>query len=125
MAKYIRGGVPREMNISGVDYDPAEGAQIKFMLAGRSGAVHIAGNSEIYQESNPSLGGWDQDLSCDGEQFKTLSDAQAEGDKVSGYFITAAGTSYTFNGGIANDGPLELDNGVCSVEFRGKVEVQA
>jgi hypothetical protein len=124
MASYIRGGVPREVNIDGEDYDPAEGAQINFMLSGRSGAVHIAGNEEIYQESNPHLGGFNQDISCDDDKFATLSAAQSNGSKISGYFITASNQAYTFTGGISNDGPLELDNGVVSLEVRGKVESQ-
>ncbi len=124
MPEFIKGGVPREMNIGGNDFDPAEGAQINYMVSGRSGPVHIAGNEKIYRESNPSLGGWNQDLACDSVQFQKLVEIQEAETEGSGYFITAAGIAYTFNGAISNDGPLELNNGVCSVEWRGKVEKQ-
>ncbi len=122
MSGFIRGGVPRRMKINAIEYDSADGATINYMLSGRSGAVHIAGNDEIYQESNPHLGGFNQDISVSDDKFKILSDAQSAGEKISGLFTTADNKTFRFSGGISNDGALENDNGVVSLEFRGIVE---
>jgi len=124
MAKFIRGGVPRDFNFAGIDMHPAEGETITYMLSGRGGAVHIAGDADIYQESNPLIGGANQTVSVSDDEFKALVDAQSSGEKQTGYFTTAAGVTFNMFGGIANDGPLELDNGTVSLEIRGKVEDQ-
>jgi hypothetical protein len=125
MGKYIRGGVPRELNFAGLDLHPAEGETIMYMLSGRSGPVHIAGDGDIYQESNPSLGGFNQTVSVSDDEFKALVDAQSSGVKLSGYFTTAAGVTFNvLSAGISNDGPLELDNGTVALEVRGNVEPQ-
>lgn len=125
MAKFIRGGVPREINLAGLDLHPAEGETITYMLSGRSGTVHIAGDGDIYQESNPALGGFNQTVSVSDDEFQALVDAQSSGVKLSGYFTTAAGVTFNvLQAGIANDGPLELDNGTVSLEVRGNIEQQ-
>ena len=124
MGKFIRGGVPREFNFAGIDLHPAEGETITYMLSGRGGPMHKAGDDDIYQESNPFLGGANQSVSVSDDEFKTLVDAQGSGEKLTGYFTTAAGVTFNMFGGIANDGPLELDNGVVALEIRGNVEEQ-
>jgi hypothetical protein len=122
--KWIRGGVPREINLFNIDLDPAEGETITYMLSGRSGAVHIAGNSQLYQESNPHLGGFNQTVNCDDDDFESLKAAQENGERITGYVTHANGVTYSFEGGIANDGPLENDNGNVALECRGKYERQ-
>jgi len=125
MSKFIRGGVPRELNFAGLDLHPAEGEQITFMLSGRGGPAHIAGDGDIYGESNPFLGGVNQVVSVSDDEFKALVDAQSSGEAQNGYFTTAAGVTFNIlKGKIANDGPLELDNGTVSLEIRGNVEEQ-
>ncbi|MDA3832198.1 MAG: hypothetical protein PF495_02260, partial [Spirochaetales bacterium] len=112
MSMFIRGGVPRDLNFGGMDLHPAEGETITYMLSGRSGPVHIAGDSDIYQESNPALGGVNQTVSVSDDEFKNLVDIQSSGTEQSGYFTTAAGVTFNMlSCGIANDGPIELDNG--------------
>lgn len=124
MSKFIRGGVPREFNFAGIDLHPAEGETITYMLSGRGGPIHIAGDSDIYGESNPQLGGVNQTVSVSDDEFKTLVDAQASSELQTGYFTTAAGVTFNIFGGIGNDGPLELDNGNVALEIRGNVEEQ-
>lgn len=125
MAQFIRGGVPREMNLDTVgELTPAEGEQITYMISGRSGPAHIGGNGDIYGESNPHLGGFNQVVSVSDDDFQALSDLQSSNAQVNGYFTTAAGITFNCFGKIANDGALELDNGTVSLEFRGKVEQQ-
>lgn len=122
--KWIRGGVPREFNFADRDWTPAEGETLTYMLSGRGGAVHIGGNSEAYQESNPFLGGINITVSVDHEDFKELVAAQSAGEKLNGYVVTAANETLNVVGGIANDGSLENDNGTVSLEIRGTVEAQ-
>ena len=123
MSQYIRGGVPREINL-GEDYDPAEGETISYMISGRGGPVHIAGNGVAYQESNPFIGGFDQTISVDDDQFQTLVEKQSTGEKIVGYVTMANGVTFNFEGGIANDGVLVNDNGTVALECRGKFEKQ-
>lgn len=125
MSKFIRGGVPRELNLAGLDLHPAEGETVTYMLSGRSGPVHLAGDGDTYQESNPALGGVNQVVSVSDDEFADLVAVQSAGEKINGYFTTAAGVTFNILGaGIANDGPLELDNGTVSLEIRGNVEEQ-
>lgn len=122
--KFIRGGVPREFNFGGLNLHPAEGENLNYSLSGRSGAVHIAGDGDIYQESNPTLGMVKQTISVSDDEFAALVAVQASGEKKSGYFTTAAGVTFNVFGGISNDGPLELDNGTVALEIAGIVEPQ-
>ena len=124
MAKFIRGGVPRELNFAGIDLHPAEGETVTYMLSGRGGPAHIAGDGDIYAESNPFMGGVNQTVSVSDDEFKTLVTAQGSGEKQTGYFTTAAGVTFNIFGAIANDGPLELDNGTVALEIKGNVEEQ-
>ena len=124
MSKFIRGGVPREYNLGGYNFHPAEGENAMIKLSGRGGAMHIAGDSDIYREMNPQLGGFNQTLSCDNEDFANLRLLQDSSEKITGYVTMPDGTTYNLFGGISNDGALELDNGTVSVEFSGNVEEQ-
>lgn len=122
--KWIRGGVPRDFVLNGREFTPAEGETITYMLSGRGGPVHLGGNGETYKESNPLLGGANQSLACDEDDFIALKALQENSEKVTGYFTMPSGETFTMIGGIGNDGALELDNGVVAIEFRGKVEKQ-
>lgn len=124
MAKWLKGGVPREFVLSGREFTPAEGEKAVYMLSGRGGPVHIGGNSDTYMESNPLLGGVNQSLACDAEEFKALKDMQGSAEKITGYMTMPSGETFNLFGGIGNDGALELDNGVVALEFRGNVEEQ-
>jgi len=124
VSKFIRGGVPRDFNYAGIDLHPAEGETVTYMLSGRGGPVHLAGDLDIYAESSPFLGGVNQTVSVSDDEFKTLVDAQGSGELQTGYFTTAAGVTFNIFGGIGNDGALELDNGTVALEIRGKVEEQ-
>lgn len=124
MSKFIRGGVPRDYNLGGFDFHPAEGEKALIKLSGRGGAMHLAGDSDPYKESNPQLGGFNQTLSCDNEDFANLRTLQDSNEKVTGYATMPDGTTYTLIGGISNDEALELDDGTVSVEFSGTVTEQ-
>ena len=125
MSLFTRGGVPREFNFAGLDLDPAEGETVTYMLSGRSGARHKAGNGNNYRESNPALGGVNQTVSVSDDDFAALVAAQESGVKLNGYFTTSAGKTFNIlNAGISNDGPLELDNGTVALEIGGDVEEQ-
>lgn len=124
MAKWIRGGVPREFVLAGREYTPAEGETANIMLSGRGGPVHIGGNGDPYKESNPYLGGVNQSLACDEDDHAALVALQESSEKITGYMTMPSGETYNLFGGIGNDGALELDNGVVAIEFRGNVERQ-
>ena len=124
MGKWIIGGVPRDFVLSGREFKPAEGETATYMLSGRGGPVHIAGNGATYKESNPLLGGYNQSYACDEETFLFLKELQESSEEIVGYFTMPSGVTFNVFGGISNDGPLELDNGVVAIEFRGKVEKQ-
>lgn len=121
---WIKGGVPREINLNGNDYAAAEGETITYMLSGRGGPVKVDGNNDAYQESNPYLGGFNQVLSVDENQFESLKTAQESGQKITGYVTMPSGKTFNCFGGISSDGALENDNGTVSIEFRGKYEPQ-
>ena len=122
--KFIRGGVPREFNFADIDLHPAEGETLTYMLSGRGGPAHIAGDGDIYGESNPFMGGANQTVSVSDDEFKTLKEAQNSSELQTGYFTTAAGVTFNIFGKISNDGNLELDNGNVALEIRGNVEEQ-
>lgn len=124
MSKFIRGGVPRDFNLGGYTFHAAEGENALIKLSGRGGAMHIAGDSDIYREMNPQIGGINQTLSCDNDDFKNLRTLQDSSEKITGYMTMPDGTTYNFFGGISNDGPLELDNGTVAIELMGNVEEQ-
>lgn len=121
---FIRGGVPREFNFGGLDLHPAEGETLTLMLSGRGGPAHIAGDGDIYGESNPFMGGVNQAVSVSDDEFQDLIDIQSSGELQSGYVTTGAGVTFNIFGKIANDGALELDNGTVSLEIKGRVEQQ-
>lgn len=122
--KWIRGGVPRELVLSGREFTPAEAETATYMLSGRGGPVHIGGNSDTYKESNPFIGGLNQTVAADEDDFAALVELQQSAEKITGYFTMPSGETFNLFGGIGNDGALELDNGTVAVEFRGNVERQ-
>lgn len=124
MSKFIRGGVPRELNFAGIDLHPAEGENINYSLPGRSGVVKLAGDGSRYKSSNPYAGKVTQTVSVSDDEFQALVDAQSSGEEQSGYFTTAAGVTFNIFGSISNDGPLELDDGTVSLEIMGDIEEQ-
>jgi hypothetical protein len=124
MSKFIRGGVPRDYNLGGFDFHPAEGETAVIKLSIFLFPVKIAGDTDIYREYNPQIGGFNLTLSCDNEDFANLRTLQSSSEKLTGYSTMPDGTTYNLFGGISNDGPLELDNGTVSVEFMGNVEEQ-
>ncbi len=124
MSKFLRGGVVRDFNLGGFDFHPAEGEKISYKLSGRGGAAHIAGDGDIYGESNPQMGGFTQSFSCDEDDFKNLRTLQNSSEKITGYFTMPSGSTFNCFGKISNDESLELDDGVVSVEFMGNVEEQ-
>lgn len=124
MAKFIRGGVPRELNFAGIDLSPAEGETVTYSLSGRGGPAHIAGDGVIYGESNPQMGEVNQVVSVSDDEHKALVDAQSSGELQTGYFTTSAGVTFNIFGKIANDGALENDNGTVALEIKGNVEEQ-
>ena len=125
MSKFIRGGVPREFNFAGIDLHPAEGETVTYMLSGRGGPMHKSGDGQNYKESNSYLGGVNQVVSVSDDEFKTLADTQASGEKQAGYFTTASGVTFNIlDAGISNDGPLQLDDGKVTLEIGGDVEEQ-
>jgi len=123
--EFIRGGVPRDMNIGGIDLNPAEGETITYMLSGRSGPSHTGGNGGRYKESNPHSGGFNQTVSVGTETFERLQDLAGSQEKFAGYFTIASGVTYNvLEGSIDNDGALENDNGTVALEVGGNVEKQ-
>ena len=122
--EFIRGGTPRDFDIEGDTFHPAEGEKIVYKLSGRGGPAHLAGDGDLYGESNPQLGGWTQTFSCDSGAFDNLRTHQSKSEKVTGFFTMPSGTTYSFFGKISNDDALELDDGTVSVEFMGNVEKQ-
>jgi len=119
MSEKIRGGVPREIIIDGLEFDPAEGATMTYRLSGRSGPVKMAGNGQVYKESNPHTGHFSQDLSVDAKGFKSLQDLQTSGRFVSATVTTAGNEVIDGKMSVANDGALENNNGVVSLEMAG------
>ena len=124
MGKFIRGGSPRDIQLNGFTFSAAEGENANIKLSGRGGPVHLTGDSIVYKESNPQIGGFNITLSCDNDDFKNLRTLQDSSELIVGYATMPDGTTYTLSGGISNDGALELDNGTVSLEFSGNVEVQ-
>jgi hypothetical protein len=116
----IRGGVPREIIIDGVEYEPAEGANLTYRLSGRSGPVHMAGNGTLYAESNPHPGMFAQDISVDAARFKALCALQSSGRFVSVTVTTAGNEVIDGKMKVNNDGALENNNGVVSLEMAGE-----
>ena len=124
MGKFIRGGSPRDFNLGGYTFSVAEGENAVIKLSGRGGAMHLTGDSLLYKESNPQIGGFNITLSCDNDDFTNLRTLQDSAEIITGYATMPDGTTYTLSGGISNDGALELDNGTVSLEFMGNVTEQ-
>ena len=124
MSKFIRGGVPRDFNLGGYDFHPAEGAKAEFALSGFGGDVHLAGDADVYRDYDPQIGGWNQDFSCDNDDFANLRALQSSTEIVTGYATMPDGTTYNLFVAIANTEALKMNDGIVSVELKGKVEEQ-
>ena len=124
MSSFIRGGVPRDFQLGGYTFHAAEGENALIKLSGRGGTVQVAGDGDLYKTSNPQIGGFNQTLSCDEDDFANLRLLQDSSEKITGYATMPSGKTYNLFGAISNDGPLELDNGTVSIEFMGNVELQ-
>lgn len=124
MSKFIRGGVPTDINIGGYTFHAAEGEKAVIKLSGRGGTAHIAGDSDIYGESNPQMGGFNQTLSCDEDDFANLRELQNSNQIQTGYVTMPSGSTYTLRVKISNDDALELDDGLVPLETMGNVELQ-
>jgi hypothetical protein len=123
MANKIRQGPAREFLFGGMSLDPAEGSELSYYAQGRSGTIHMAGNGQIYMESNPHPGSIKQDVSVDGETFKKLKDIQSAGSFLPVSVTTPGNELLTGEVGIGNDGPIENANGIVSLELYGKVRI--
>ena len=118
----VREGPARELIVDGRELDPAAESELTLQYAGFSGAVKMAGNGTAYKGSTPHPGRFAQDVSCDMDTFKFLQDLQSSGRFVL-VSVTDAGNN-TAQGlcAVHNDGPLELVNGVVSLEMAGQLE---
>ena len=76
MSNFIRGGVPRDINLGGFTFHAAEGETSVIKLSGRGGAVKIAGDGDLYRESNPQIGAFNQTLSVDEDDLANLRTLQ-------------------------------------------------
>ena len=118
----IRGGVPREIIIDGVEYEPGADTELTYQLSGRSGPVMLAGNGVAYGNSSPLPGRFAQDLSVDSSRFSKLAALQSSGRFVA-VSVTDAGNNVFYGMmKVHNDGPLENANGVVSLEMAGTLE---
>lgn len=124
MSRFIRGGVPREVNIKGLNLAPADGETISYALSGRGGEVKIDGNENPYQTSVPQLGGFELGFSVSDDEMADLRELQNSGTLHVGYFTTASGDTFNFQGGIDSAEALNNEDGVVIIPFRGKVEPQ-
>jgi len=118
MAK-IRQGPAREFLFGGMSLDPAEGSELTYNLSGRYGSVHMAGNGEVYSESNPHTGSIKQDISVDADMYKKLKAIQTAGSFLPVSVTTAGNELLTGQMAIGNDAALENANGIVSLELYG------
>jgi hypothetical protein len=123
MSYEIRQGPARELIVDGNELDPAEGSELSYTLSGRSGAIHMSGNSNFYGESNPHPGGFKQDVSLNADMYKKLKAIQTAGRFVSVSITTAGNEVLVGQMGISTDGGLEMANGIVSLEMAGKLDI--
>ncbi len=120
----IREGTPREVLIDSKEYEPSEGSKLAYQLSGRSGAVKMAGNRTMYNESNPHPGGFEIELSCDDTQFAALAALQTSRRFVAVAVTSAGDNLFVGRCCVANADPLKLDNGTVTVEMKGEFAKQ-
>jgi len=118
----IRGGVPREIIIDGVEYEPGADTELTYQLSGRSGPVMLAGNGIAYGNSSPHPGRFAQDISVDAAKFAKLAALQASGRFVPVSLTDAGNNVFYGNMKVHNDGALENANGVVSLEMAGTLD---
>jgi len=114
-------GPLRELIFIGSDLEPAEGANPTIRLSGRSGPSHISGTGTVYGESNPHIGYLSQDVAMDMETFKKISAAQTAGTFGSITVTTVENKILDGKMRISNDGAIELNNGIVTLEFQGNL----
>jgi hypothetical protein len=124
MSNFIRGGVPRDINLGGFTFQAAEGETSVLRLSGRGGTVKLSGSSLPYKESNPQIGAFNQTLTVDEDDFANLRTLQDSNEVITGYVTMPSGKTYNLFVSISNDDALELDNGTVSLETMGNVELQ-
>lgn len=118
----VREGTLRELILDGVEYEPAMDSEPTIILAGRSGETKIAGNGVVYGSSKPGLGGLKTDISCDITKYQKLKALQNSGRFVTVSFTDAGNNVYSGQVNISNADPLEMANGVVSLELGGNIE---
>ena len=123
MTNEIRQGPARQLIIDGMELDPAEGSELSYMLSGRAGEIHVAGNGNVYGESNPHIGSLKQDVSVNGDMYKKLKAIQTAGRFVSVSCTTVGNDLLIGTMAVGGDG-LENANGICSLELYGNLSVQ-
>jgi len=123
MAGEILQGVARELIVDGMELDPAEGSELAYTLSGRAGVVHLAGNGQVYGESNPHIGMIKQDVVVNAETYKKLKAIQNAGRFVPVSCSTAGSDLLIGTMAIGNDGGLENANGIVSLEMHGTLDV--
>ncbi len=121
---WIKGGVPREVNIDGFNFPPAADEPLSYSLSGRGGEVKLDGNGDPYQGSSPQIGGFELGYIIGDDDMVRIREIQSSGVKLSGYFTTAAGETFNFIGGIDGTDALTNEDGVVTIPFKGKVEPQ-
>lgn len=124
MSEFIRGGVPRDINLNGNTFHAAEGEKPTIALSGFGGDVHLAGDGDLYGESNPQIGMFNQSLSCDEDDFAILRELQNSGQKLTGYVTMPSGRTYNLFVKISNTEALTLEDGIVALETKGNVELQ-
>ncbi|MBE3064739.1 MAG: hypothetical protein IMZ69_06940, partial [Spirochaetes bacterium] len=88
------------------------------------GPAKLSGNGVVYAESNPHIGGFNQDISVDAAKFKKLCTLQASGRFVSATVTTAGNEILDCKVKVNNDGAPENNNGVVSLEMAGEVRIR-
>jgi len=121
---WIKGGVPREVNVDGFNFPPADGETISYSLSGRGGEIKLDGNSNPYQGSSPQIGGFELGYIIGDDDMSRVREIQNSNVKLTGYFTTAAGDTFNFFGGIDGTDALSNEDGVVTIPFKGIVEPQ-
>lgn len=123
MANKVRQGPAREFLFGGMSLDPAEGSELSYIADGRSGTVHMAGNGQVYIESNPHPGSIKQDISVDGDTYKKLKAIQSASSFLPVSVTTPGNELLTGEMAIGSDGAIENVNGIVSLELYGKLRI--
>lgn len=124
MSTWIKGGVPTDVNIEGINLAPGDGETLTYSLSGRGGAMKMDGNENPYSSSNPQLGGFELGFVVSDDEMIDIRNIQNSQQKLTGYFTTASGITFNFFGGIDSEESLSNEDGIVTIPFKGKVEQQ-